>query len=290
MNEQFTSITLAEGSNRAYANTDTDLSALRAGSFLKIVDVSGFYKVLNTEKQFFIKKFENLGNSIISIEGDVSGILARGDQIKVSFKEYIVGEFFLKGSGSGYSVGEKLFLHSENSVQSLSTGENFNASFNVDEVDSKGCIKKISVVNRGRYLVESEKKEIYKLNDGYGSGAEVEVMFMENGNVRIVEKTIFESNVQGESTVITLESDFVQKVKTGKLSFEKWSIELKHPHRKASVKNREATITRDFTPYLGLPIIPGTNDVTETHYNKTISILDQKIEALEQKVNRLSAS
>jgi hypothetical protein len=290
MNEQFTQVTLTEGSNRAYANTDSDLSALRAGSFLKIVDVGELYRVLSTEKQFFIKRFENLGNAIISIEGDVSGILAPGDQVQVSFKEYIVGEFFLKGSGPGYSVGDKLILRSANSVQSLSTGKDFDASFNVDEVDSKGCVKKLSIVNRGRYLVESEKKEIYTLNDGCGSGAEVEVLFMENGNVRIVEKTIFESNAQGTATVITLESDFVQNIKSGKLSFEKWTIELKHPHRKASVRNREATITRDFTPYLGLPIIPGTNDVTETHYNKTISILDRRIEALERKVNRLSAS
>jgi len=290
MNEQFTTVTLKEGSNRAYAGTEADLSALRTGSFLKIIDVNGLYTVVGTEKQFFIKKFENLGNATISIAEDVSGILAPGDQVKVSFKEYIIGEFFLKSSGSGYSVGEKLFLHSEKTVQSLSTGEDFNAVFNVDEVDSKGCIKKLSAANRGRYLVESEKKEIYKLSNGFGSGAEVEVMFMENGNVRIVEKTIYESNAQGTTTVITLESDFTQNVKHGKLSFEKWTIELKHPHRSASVRNREATITRDFTPYLGLPIIPGTNDVTETHYNKTISILDRKIEALEEKVNRLSAS
>ena len=40
MNEQFTTVTLTEGSNRAYASTEANLSALRAGSFLKIVDVS----------------------------------------------------------------------------------------------------------------------------------------------------------------------------------------------------------------------------------------------------------
>ena len=45
MNEQFTTVTLKEGSNRAYAGTEADLSALRAGSFLKIIDVGDLFTV-----------------------------------------------------------------------------------------------------------------------------------------------------------------------------------------------------------------------------------------------------
>ena len=287
MNEEFSTVSLAKGSNRAYGGTLADWSLTRLNSFLKIANVSTLYTVIDKEKHFFIKKFENKGNATILFSEDVSEFLLPGDDVKISFKEYLIKEFSLTKSGAGYSVGDLLEIENESSVNDTVGGKSLGAFFKVEDTGESGEIKKLSLENRGRYLLDSPKKDAYKMRGGYGSGAEVETEFEENGNTKIVEKTVMIVDPQGPSTVVTIDSPFQQNIKTGKMSFEKWSLELKHPHKGESVLNREVTITRDFTPHCGLPIIPGTNDVAESHYNKAITILDQKIAELENKINNL---
>ncbi len=287
MNEQFSTVNLTKGSNKVYAGTSADWSSIRSNSFLKVQDISTLYTILDTEKHFFIKKFENKGNSIISIPEDVSAFLNTGDEIKISFKEHLVDEFFLKQGGSGYSTGDLLEIENENSVKDSFEGKSFVATFKVQEIGSKGEIRKVSLENRGRYLLQFAEKEVSRMKGGYGSGAEIEINFIESGNIKIITKTVLDVELQGSSSEVSLESPFEQSVQGGKLSFEKWSLETKHPHKGNSAFNREATITRDFTPHCKMPFIPGTNDVTESHYNKTISILDRKIAELEERLNNL---
>ena len=59
MNEQFSTVNLTKGSNKVYAGTSADWSSIRSNSFLKVQDISTLYTILDTEKHFFIKKFEN---------------------------------------------------------------------------------------------------------------------------------------------------------------------------------------------------------------------------------------
>tara|TARA_R100000008_G_C3586971_1_gene173236 strand:+ start:4940 stop:5803 length:864 start_codon:yes stop_codon:yes gene_type:complete len=287
MNEQFSTVNLTKGSNIIYAGTSADWSLIRANSFLKVQGISTLYTILDTEKHFFIKKFENKGNSVISIPEDTSAFLNPGDEIKISIKEYFVDEFFLKEAGSGYAVGDLLEIENENSVKDSFEGKTFKAIFKVEEIGSDGDVRKVSLEDRGRYLLQSTEKEISRMKGGYGSGAQIEISFVESGDIKIINKTILDVYMEGPHSIVTLESPFEQNIQGGKLSFEKWSLETKHPHRGNSAFNREATITRDFTPHCKMPIIPGTNDVTESHYNKTISILDKKIEELEKRLDNL---
>ena len=287
MNEQFFSASFQKGSNKIFGSTQSNFSSIRPNSFAKLNGIPGLFVIVDKSKDFYIHKFFN-NNGNIEVKQDISEILNPGDDIKISFKEYSVGEFFIKSSGSGYAVGDLLDLSDENAIQDSFDKKTFGAIFKVEKVDDNGSIKSLSLENSGRHLFGSETKKECKLKGGYGSGIALEVSFVENSQTVIVERTVIDIVSKGIATDIILNSPVNKNLVSGKLSFEKWSLTTKHPNTSPSVTNNMLSITRDFTPFLKMPIIPGNTDTIESHYNKAISILDQKIEELDSIIKKLS--
>ena len=287
MNNQNSIGTFKKGSNKIYSSTESDWSRVRPNSFVKLGGSSGLFTALSKEKHDFLKSFESIAPAMIEIKGDISDVISEADIVKLSKKEYSISEIFIKQSGEGYKKGDLLEVADELAVTNKEDGNKLTATFVVDEVDSSGGIKKLITKSNGRYFIDQEKKETVLLKGGYGYKAKAEVNFSHNGQIKYFEKTVIAVSSSNSSTTITLDSQFDDHTSKGKISFSKWSITTKHPLVSESLFSVPVSITRDFTPHLKLPIVPGNNDVLESHYNKTISILDQKIEQLEKKINRL---
>lgn len=287
MNKQISEGSFKKGSNFIYGSTEANWVGIRSGSFVKVSDVSGLFTITGTEKRDFVKKFESLSNDVIEIKEDVSEILSAGDTLKVSLRQYSVSETFIKDAGSGYVVGDLLEVADNLAVVNSFDGTSSAAVLKVDEVNGEGGIKKVSLKDKGKYFLDSDLKQEFLVKGGFGSKGKVEISLQHNGVVKTLEKTIVRVDSKNIATVITLDSNFSETVKKGEVHFQKWVIETKHPLKEPSVINSRITITRDFTPFLKLPIIPGTSNLLESHYNKTISILDQKIEQLEKRINKL---
>lgn len=287
MNNQISEGSFKKGSNFIYGSTEANWGGVRSGSFVKVSDISGLFTVTGTEKCKFVKKFEALNHDVIEIKEDVSEILNAGDILKVSLKQYSVSEIFVKEAGSGYVVGDLLEVADDLAATNSFDGRSSAAVLKVDEVNGEGGIKRVSLKEKGKYFLDSDLKQEFLVKGGFGSKGKVEISLQPNGVIKTIEKTIIRVDSKSIATVITLDSNFTETIKKGEVYFEKWVIETKHPLKEASVINSRITITRDFTPFLKLPIIPGTSNVLESHYNKTISILDQKIEQLEKRINKL---
>lgn len=279
--------TFKKNSNTIYSSTDSDWTRVRNGSFIKFQSSSDLFTVTGKQQHDFLKSFDRIANATVEIKGDCSDILSPGDVVKLSKKEYSVSEFFVKSGGSGYAKGDILEVAEELAVKDKRDNNSLCAIFKVEEVDSEGRIIVLNATSKGRYFVEEEKKQFFLMKGGYGSGAEVEITFAHNGQIKYLEKTVLEVDYNNISTKVVLDSNFEDYTTRGKLSFSKWSLTTKHPLTNNSLYSTPISITRDFTPHLKLPIVPGTNDVLESHYNKAISILDQKIEQLEKRINKL---
>lgn len=289
MNTQIFSASFKKGSNQIYGSTNSDFNLVRKNSFAKIMGIPDLYTILSKSKNNYIYKFNKQGKAL-EVKSDISELIATGDEIKISYKEYSVGEFFIKGSGSGYSVGDVLELNDETCVYTVTENKPLGAVFKVERVNDSGGIEKLSVQNSGRHLFEEEIKKECKLQGGYGSGLVLEISFIYTNKISFITRTVLEVIPRNVATTIILDSDINKNISSGKLSFEKWSLTTKHPNNSTSVANRQLAITRDFTPHLNLPIIPGNNDSLEAHYNKSMSIIDQKIEKLEELIKKMSKS
>ena len=287
MNNQISEGSFKKDSNYIYSSTEANWGNIRENSFVKVYGISGLFTVVGTSKNSYVKKFESLGNSVIEIKEDVSEVMSSGDVVKVCFKEYSVAEGFIKQAGEGYAVGDLLEVAEELASVDSFTGISNAAVVKVEEINGEGGVTRISFKNKGKYFLNSDLKEEFFVKGGYGSKAKIELSLQHNGQVKNVEKTVLSVQSKSIATLITLDSEFSQSVRNGELSFDKWAIETKHPLKEPSVINSQITITRDFTPFLKLPIIPGTSDLLEAHYNKAISIIDQKIEQLEKRINKL---
>lgn len=287
MKQEIFSASFKKGSNKIYGSTGSSFNLVRPDSFAKLNGVPGLFTVLDKSKDFYIYEFKN-NNKILEVNGDISEIISPGDDIKISYKEYSVGQFFIKNSGAGYAVGDLLDLTDENAIKNTFDNKSFGAILKVTKINSNGGIESLNVEYRGRHLFDSETKKECKLKGGYGSGAIIEVNFIHNNQITFVERTVLEIHSKNIATEVTIDSPINQYITSGKFSFEKWFLTTKHPNTTETVFNRELLITRDFTPHLRLPIIPGNTNVLESHYNKSISILDQKIEKLENIIDKLS--
>jgi hypothetical protein len=278
--------------NRAVSTSDENWNSIRENSYIRFGDDPGFYTVGKVRSFFFIKDFNIRGNRVL-INDNIGLNLSVHDCLQISYKEYeLLTIISPKDGGSRYKVGESISIDGGQLSPNNNTGFKNAASFKVIQVDESGRILQVALEERGKYTVAPGR--ICKVAGGSGSGAEFECEFKVTDNRTLVDKTITDIERLPGQTVLVLDSGFPEGVLEGKLSVEKWEILLTSSYTGETKNSQPCEITRDFTPYLGLPLTMRGSINPESVYNLAINILDNKmaefdkrLSVIETKINKL---
>lgn len=280
------SISVTKNSNRIVASSEVDWSSLREGSFIKIVGDKVFYTIGKIEKIYLIKDFTVTGPSSFDINSSVGNNLSAGDNLTLSYKEYEVDTVWsILNGGSGYKLGETLYIKGGKPALDSVTGINKDATFKVKNVSAIGEIIEISPLSKGEY-VEAPDKHAEIIGD-IGTGAKFEIEYKLIDHRKTIDRVIDHIEIKTDSAHVYLNYSLPRGVTQGKLSIEKWEAYLNSNYLGDSKVGANFEIIKDFSPKYNLPLIAENSFSHELVHNHAIVMLENKISELEEKLNTL---
>lgn len=285
INPLFT-ISVEENSNKIIGSSEEKFIGIRPGSLIKVNNEQTLYTILNKESSFYIKSFNLLDPKTLIIDDNIGVNLQIGDNIQISYKEYeaILVLDILSG-GQGYNKDSELKIRGGDLSIDISNGIGDNSILKATEVDGLGAIKQVGIKNKGRYLTPPKNPvEVYSDN---GLGATFELKYNECNNRNILERNIVNINFKENETLITVNYSLPLNLKQGKLSVEKNYLILESQYLGKTQSNTSYQIFRDFTPNFNLSLMSNNSLSPAPIYNRSMQILDSKIQELEDKIKVL---
>lgn len=280
-----TTASIEANTNRMVSSTEVDWSILRPGASIRFQGDSIFYTVNTINQFFYIKDFEVISGNKIRIKDDIGVNLCSRDIISISYKEYeLLSIFEILNKGSLYKVGDSISPDGGDTSYNVAIGSVERTVFNVTEVDEKGGIISVGLLNKGRYV--DPPPDNCKVIGGSGAGAEFGVKFKLIDNRKIVERSIEVLDDNRVSGVVYLNTGLERGIKEGKISCHKNEafLDRVYPYKRI---NHCYDIIRDFTPNYGFPFALPNGKSNDISYNCTIAILDAKIKQMEERITQL---
>lgn len=272
--------------NKLYSSSLADWSGIREGSYFKFVEDNSFHVVNKKEKIFYIKDAEVLNSTILKINSDISAELQSEDILTITYKEYEISRLVqILNGGKGYRVGDILFIKSGTPSSDVQNNISLIATFEVAEIQSGGAISKINIKYHGKYLVAPENR--VNLLGGNGEEAFFEVEFKLIQERQRIEKDIKQVEIFPNHTLIHLVYGLPEGLKEVKISTEKWIMFLDSDYMGDTKLNKEFEIAKDFTFNYRIPLLVKNSFAIETVFNEAVSILENKILELENRITLL---
>jgi len=159
------------------------------------------------------------------------------------------------------------------------------ALFKVNEVDSRGAIISFGILSHGKYINPPPKQ--CPLLGGNGENAIFEVESKVNDDRKLVERSISWIKADHTGSELSLNYSLPASLKEGKLSIKKSEIILKENYSGEDQIDVPFEISRDFTPYLNLPLLVKNSVSYELLINNAFVKLDNKIRELEDRIKEL---
>ena len=264
---------ILQDSNKLIASSQEDWSALKEGSLILFEGDKNFYKVIGKDKFFYIKEFEVVSKDQILIHEDVGIKLSLNDNLNLTFKEYQVSSVEVLNGGSGFSIGQILSIKGGVAKFDSTEGIKLSSTLKVTNVDDKGSILSVDVDNSGRYL--SSPEEIQSINS-----AEISIGIGLTDKRSIETRTIARIESKENSTLIQLNYELPENVKSGKLSADKWELSLNINFAGKTKINSKYNVITDFTPFLNIPLMNGDPSRYEAIFNEAITKIDEFLNKL----------
>lgn len=280
-------VSIVKGTNRLVSTTNSDFSVLKEGSFVKFKNENNFYKVLTKKPIYYIKDFFVKAPKAIEIKSNVGIDLLKGDEIFISYKEWEVLTLFeIKNGGRNYKKGETIYL--DGGVLAVNPSHNITnpACFEVTNIDKNGSITQLSSKDKGIYI-QTPDETCKTFSHDNGEGAVLDVKYKIIDNRQTLERTIQHVDQDHLSAILHLDYPLPTGLIQGKLSMEKWEIALDTNYPFETKIESECHICNDFTGHLGLPVMSRNSFNQESVYNHSISLIDQKIKELEDRILKL---
>lgn len=277
---------IKKDSNKLISATFADWSAVREGTFLKFQNDLHFYTVHRVDRRIYIKDFEVISPNTIKVNEDVGLDISEQDTLNISFKEYELNTIHrIVNGGWGFKIGDNVIFNG--GVPSLNTRDNIleNAVLDVVRIGSRGEIIEIKIANRGKYI--EPPPTTINLNTNDGSGALIEASYKLANNRTFTERDVDRIEYKSGETIIYLVYPLLGGIKNGKLSAEKWEITLSSNYNGENKINEEFQIIRDFTPNYKMPLLAQNSQNQELMINRSVTILDNKIKELEDRIKKL---
>ena len=283
---QGNTISVFNGSSEIISSSLSDWSKVKSGAYIRIFGDDVFYTILDCQPYFLIKPFKVISPIQISFnldEGENPHELLKGDILTISYKEYELDSIFgFKNKGKNYRKGACYLQGGQLSISNLENKQE--AQLQINDIGPDGEINKIGIVNRGKYFTPPAE-ECLVIADS-GSGAVIECDYREISNRAKLEREINHIEIKNGVVYLTLNYALPKGLEIGKLSVEKWKISLKEIYNGPDRLSVEYTLTNDFTPNYGFPIMPKGVQRPDVIYNNFIVKIDQILKDFEEKLKK----
>lgn len=279
-------INITKGERFAVCNAGISFGSIREGSMIRFEGDSHLYTIVGTKEDIILEEFKVNRPDQIVIDFDTKNYFMRGDQIDLSYKESeLLSVFKIENPGKKYKVNDQIWLSGGTPVQNTETGLIQKTGFTVDDVDKEGRIKKFSILSNGVYTQEPDEENY--IEGGSGSGAIFSVKFKEIKQRKTLQTTILKAANTDTRTLIHLNKPLPEGLQRGDLSMRKWQLLIKEPYAGETKINCSYEISRDYTPFLKIPLVANGTINPQILYSHAVKIIDQKLAEIEERIKKL---
>jgi hypothetical protein len=276
--------------NRVVFSSDVDLNNIQTFGFIYFPPDRFFNSIIRKNKFIFNKQFQVISESQIRLNlSDEDAInLMVGDEIRMILPAYnLLGLFGINDGGKDYKENDVIEIEGL-VVISKDTNQPDYAKFLVSEVNVNGSINKLSVLENGRYIKVPENNII--VSGGSGSGCNLHVEFNPKPIIYSTENIIkdyklFDKNLHDFWLEFPIQSGF----NIGTLTVQKWDAFIDCNYAGLNKIGKPFILHQHFTPQLHLPMLLKDGINTDLIINQIILRLENKIIALEDRLNKLTS-
>lgn len=279
-------INVTNNNNYIISHTESNWSHLRPNSLISIDDDRHFYTIGQIEEVNFIVDFKY--DNYCILDGEHEELFLMNDILTISYKEYQISTIIdIISGGQRYQIGDLLSI--DGLTLSIDVFDNKKETFltKVEEVDGNGAITKLSIVNKGKYINSASTEQ--SLTGGKGNGAKISCLFTALSNRKMIERQNIEAINKNGHTYITLSDKLPMGVTEGKLSFNKHKAYLTSTYIGSTKRNSKYHISRDYTPFLNLPLLAKNSNKNEEFYNHAILEIDKKLRDMQAQIDILKS-
>jgi hypothetical protein len=285
INPSFT-ISVEKDSNLLIGSSDEKFAGIRDGSLIKIDEDSFLYTVIGKNNWLYIEDFTLSDSKTIKIDKNIGVNLQKGDNIKISFKEFeLVMIENILDKGDSFTEGDELYLESGEVNVDIKTGRGEPTILKIDSLEENNGIKRLSIIDKGKYITPPQNP--VKVTNNNGQSALLNLNFQENTNRAIVERTITNIHYQENQTLLSLNYSLPPNLKEGKLSCEKNALKITPNYLGSTNSNLPFKIYKDFTPYLNIPLTSKNSLSPELIFNKAMHKIDERFSQNDKEIKEL---
>ena len=270
------------GTNKVVACSRANWSPIRVGSFIIFNGDDAFYKV-SDKRKFTVEKVATASSSdTLEIGGNVGTLINTDDDITITYDEWEASTCSVTDGGAGYSVGD--FLKPQGGVCKYNAFDEIDAPtiLEVTEVDGNGAVVSVSINSKGVYL-ETPDAQSDALH-GTGNDCVLDLTYEQKNDKSSENRSVSGVELTSDKTIISLNNALPPRIKNVTIRAEKWELSLAINYTKPSKFNSAYEIVKDFTPNCDLPLMYSNFSSNYLTYNESMSILDQRIKDLENKL------
>lgn len=279
---QFT-VSILNNTNRLVSSSQDNFGGVRQGSFIKLGDENILYQIAKIQKFYILKDFEVLNNKQILVHSNIDINLQEEDVLKIIYDEYQLENVLnIINAGKFYKKDEIIQILGGQLSIDVRSGMGSPIKFKIEELDEKAGIKKLSLIDKGKYI-KSPPNKVKVL--GSGEDAELELNYSSIDNRSILERTIKKIELKDKETQLILDYSLPIGIKSGKLSTEKWEILLSSNYLGSTLKCQSYQIYKDFTPNLNLPLMLKGSQSFDLIFNQAMNKIDSEIKAIKDKIS-----
>ena len=280
-------INVTQNNNYVINHTECDWSTLRIGSLINIDTDQHFYSIGSVEPFNFIIDFE-VSNDNIIVNGNIEEYLMLDDIITISIKEYeLLAIRSITNPGIGYKVGNILSCAGGSVSVDIFDNSQKHALLKVEEVNPDGGINKLSIVNKGLYVIAPDNNNY--VSGGGGNGACIAFEYVLNPNRKMIDKQVISVTQSGHNSIIEIDGYLPGGTINGKLSFSKYKAFLTSNYVGKTKRGVPYHMNRDTSPHLKLPLLLKGSNKGEEFYNHSILEMDKAIKNLQSQIDELKA-
>jgi hypothetical protein len=280
-------LSILRNTNIAYSVGDSMFVGLGKGVLIQLEGHEAFVHISSVTRQDLSFRFSRVNQQKVSVRGDTGAKLSVSDCVEISIPAFeALGLSELIERGSGYTKGDLLIVQNGSPSKNVRDNKLNNAAFEVIDTDENGGIKRIRVKEKGEYYVAPA--EDCELSGGSGKGARISIDFEEKAEKKFEERQIIKVERTPAFTFIEFDAPFNSLIKEGQIMAKKWKMTLSsnYPSDNDGIQIKYNCI-KNFTPKLGLPLIPPNSPSAIPLYNNTVLQLDQQLSDMKDEIKWL---
>ena len=275
---------IKKGNKKLYSSTNF-LVTVPNGSYVKIGKNEVFYQAESSKKFTLKKKFKSHADHI-TIKGDYSSQISRGDSAKLYFSEKeLVHVNDIVQNKEDSVFGEIFTIEGGDLSRSQDNLAGSPAQIKITAVNKKKQIQEFLVYAGGGYLTPPENP-VTAINES-GQKVKVNLEFDEAAENSVFERDFVSVKFENGITTLHMSYQFPRSIVGGEMILSKTEITLEREYQGSTIFNAPCQTSSDFSPIHNIPLMPPNCVAPHAIYNKAIETIDKRFHEISLEIAKL---